>query len=343
MIGGRHTASGKPILANDPHLGLEAPILWYLARIVTPEAAVKGATVPGFPNVLLGQNDNVAWGFTTTLSDVQDLFIETVDPKDANRYLTPEGSAAFETRQEIIHVKGKPDVTLTVRATRHGPVLSDIDAESQTLAGTGKIVALAFTGLGASDTTPEAFAKLNRARGQSEILEALKLYQTPTQNIVYADREGHIGFINPGLLPIRKSGDGRMPCDGASGACDWAGVAAFEQAPRLRDPEAGFIFNANSAVVPPNFSPTLGREWGEPYRDVAHPGVHERGRHSHARHVGADAGRSPVIGGEGFAACAPGADTSDAASKGGAGPAPELGRGYGQRPRRASDFRRLAA
>ncbi len=266
VIGGQHTASGKPILANDPHLGLEAPILWYLARIVTPEAAVKGATVPGFPNVLLGQNDNVAWGFTTTLSDVQDLFIETVDPKDANRYLTPEGSAAFETRQEIIHVKDKPDVTLTVRATRHGPVLSDIDAESQALAGAGKIVALAFTGLGASDTTPEAFAKLNQARGQSDILEALKLYQTPAQNIVYADREGHIGFINPGLLPIRKSGDGRMPCDGASGACDWAGMASFEQAPQLRDPEAGFIFNANSAVVPSNFSPSLGREWGEPHR-----------------------------------------------------------------------------
>ncbi len=266
VIGGQNTASGKPILANDPHLGLEAPILWYLARIVTPETAVKGVTVPGSPMVLLGQNDDVAWGFTTTNSDVQDLFIETVDPKDANRYLTPEGSAAFETRQEIIHIKGRPDVTLTVRATRHGPVLSDIDAESQTLAGAGKVVALAFTGLGAADTTSEAFAKLNQARGQNDILEALKLYQTPAQNIVYADREGHIGFINPGLLPIRKSGDGRMPTDGASGAFDWTGMASFEQMPQVRDPEAGFIFNANSTVVPTNFSPNLGRDWAEPFR-----------------------------------------------------------------------------
>ncbi len=266
VVGGQRTASGKPILANDPHLGLEAPILWYLVRIVTPESALKGVTVPGLPIVLLGQNDNVAWGSTTTNSDTQDLFIETVDPKDANRYLTPDGSAAFETRQEIIHVKGKPDVTLSVRATRHGPVLSDIDAELQTLTGAGKVVALAFTGLGAADTTAEAFAKLNQARGQNDILEALKLYQTPAQNIVYADREGHIGFINPGLLPIRKSGDGRMPRDGASGAFDWAGTASFEQMPQLRDPEAGFIFNANSAVVPSNFSPSLGREWGEPFR-----------------------------------------------------------------------------
>ena len=154
VVSGQRTATGKPILANDPHLGLEAPILWYLARIVTPDMTLKGATVPGLPAVLLGQNDNIAWGLTTTHSDVQDLFVETVDPKNPGRYLTPEGSAAFEARQEVIHVKGKPDVTMTVRATRHGPVMSDIDGEMMRLAGPGKVMALAFTGLGAADTTP---------------------------------------------------------------------------------------------------------------------------------------------------------------------------------------------
>jgi penicillin amidase len=266
VVGGKLTATGKPILANDPHLGLEAPILWYLARIVTPEMTVKGATVPGLPAVLLGQNDNIAWGLTTTNSDVQDLFVETVDPKDQGRYLTPDGSAAFETRQEIIHVKGEPDVTMTVRATRHGPVMSDIDSEMRTLAGPGKVMALAFTGLGAKDTTSEAFWLLDQARGQADILHALKAYQAPPQNIVYADREGHIGFINPGLLPIRKAGDGRTPADGASGAFDWTGMASFDQMPQVRDPEAGFILNANSAVVPRNFSPSLGSDWGEPFR-----------------------------------------------------------------------------
>jgi penicillin amidase len=266
VVSGKHTATGKPILANDPHLGLEAPILWYLARIVTPDMTVKGATVPGLPAVLLGQNDNIAWGLTTTHSDVQDLFIETADPKDPGRYLTPDGSAAFETRQEIIHVKSEPDVTMTVRATRHGPVMSDIDGEMLTLAGPGKVMALAFTGLGAADTTSEAFWLLNEARGQNDVLHALKLYQAPPQNIVYADREGHIGFINPGLLPIRKAGDGRMPADGASGAFDWTGMASFDQMPQIRDPEAGFILNANSAVVPRNFSPSLGSDWGEPFR-----------------------------------------------------------------------------
>jgi penicillin amidase len=266
VVSGEHTATGKPILANDPHLGLEAPILWYLVRIVTPDMTLKGATVPGLPAVLLGQNDNIAWGLTTTNSDVQDLFVETVDPKDPGRYLTPDGSAVFEAKQEVIHVKGEPDVTMIVRATRHGPVMSDIDGEMMRLAGPGKVMALAFTGLGAADTTSEAFWLLNQARGQDDVLHALKQYQAPPQNIVYADREGHIGFINPGLLPIRKASDGRMPADGASGAFDWTGTASFKQMPQIRDPEAGFILNANSAVVPRNFSPSLGSDWGEPFR-----------------------------------------------------------------------------
>ena len=266
VVSGKLTATGKPILANDPHLDLGAPILWYLARIVTPDMTVKGATVPGTPVVLLGQNGDIAWGFTTTNSDVQDLFIETVDPKDPARYLTPDGSQPFETRQETIHVKGEPDVTIRVRVTRHGPVLSDIDRDMQALAGRGKVMALAFTGLGASDTTSEALWLLNEARGKDDILLALKAYQSPPQNIVYASRDGHIGFINPGLLPIRKSGDGRLPVDGASGAFDWIGTAPFDQLPRLSDPEAGFIFNANSAVVPRNFSPSLGSDWAEPFR-----------------------------------------------------------------------------
>jgi penicillin G amidase len=266
VVGGQHTASGKPILANDPHLDFEAPILWYLARMVTPDMTIKGATVPGAPVVLLGQNDAVAWGFTTTDSDVQDLFIETLDPEDPNRYLTPEGSAKFETRLETFRVKGASDIVLNVRATRHGPVLSDIDPELRNVAGQGKVVALAFTSLGADDTTSEALLRLNRARGADDIVDALKAYKGPQQNIVYADRAGHIGFIAPGLLPIRKSGDGRMPADGASGAFDWIAMAPYEKLPQLRDPEAGFIFNANNAVVPRRYSPSLGVDWQAPYR-----------------------------------------------------------------------------
>jgi len=266
VIAGSRTQSGKPILANDPHLSLEAPILWYLARIVTPEGSVKGATVPGLPVVLLGQNNAIAWGMTTTGSDVQDLFIETVDPKNPANYLTPSGSKPFATHKEMIHVKGGADVVLTIRATRHGPVMSDIDADMARIAGDGHVMALAFTGLGEHDRTAEALLRINQATNWKDFLAALRLYQGPPQNVVYADTKGDIGFINPGLVPIRKKGDGLTPVDGASGAYDWQGTVPFDEEPKLYNPAAGFVFNANNALVSANAKRFYGTDWEEPYR-----------------------------------------------------------------------------
>ncbi len=236
VVAGSRTLTGKPILANDPHLDLGAPILWYLARVVTPEGSVKGATLPGAPVFVLGQNDFIAWGLTTADSNVQDLFIETVDPTDPSKYLTPDGPKPFETREQTIHVKGGADVPLTIRATRHGPVLSDINADLANFAGPGKAIALAFTGLGDRDTTGEALMRVNSARNWGQFLDALRLYQTPTQNLVFADVGGDIGFLNPGLVPLRKSGDGSTPVDGASGAFDWTGTIPFDQWPQLHNP-----------------------------------------------------------------------------------------------------------
>jgi penicillin amidase len=266
VVAGSRTLTGKPILANDPHLELSAPILWYLARVVTPEGSVKGATLPGAPVFVLGQNDSIAWGLTTADSNVQDLFIETVDPADPSKYLSPEGSKPFETREETIHVKGGVDVPLTIRATRHGPVLSDINAELADFAGPGKAVALAFTGLGDRDTTAEAFLRVNSARNWAEFLDALRLYQTPTQNFVFADVGGDIGFLNPGLVPLRKSGTGLVPVDGASGAFDWTGTIPFDQWPQLHNPDTGFTFNANNANFPNDHTPSFGQEWEESFR-----------------------------------------------------------------------------
>ncbi len=266
VIAGSRTATGKPILANDPHLELGAPILWYLARIVTPEGSVKGGTIPGTPIVLLGQNDSIAWGFTTADTDVQDLFIETVDPSNPSQYLTPDGARPFETRDETIHVKDADDVKLTVRATRHGPVLSDVSKDLASLAEPGKAIALAFTGLSDRDSTMEAVIRLNVARNWDQFLDALRLYQTPTQNIVFADASGDIGFFSPGLVPLRKSGDGLAPVDGASGAFDWVGTIPFEQLPQLHNPEIGFAFNANNANVPDDHQPTFGQDWEEDFR-----------------------------------------------------------------------------
>jgi len=271
VMSGAHTQSGKPILANDPHLGLEAPILWYLVRIVTPGFTIRGATVPGVPIVLLGQNDAIAWGFTTTGSDVQDLFIETLDPKDEDKYLVPKyldpnGSRVFDIREEVIKVKHGINVTLRVRSTRHGPVLSDIDEEMQRYAGDGKVMAFAFTGLGDRDRTSESLMWLNRAHNWAEVLGALRLYETPPQNVVFADAKGNIGFINPGIVPVRKQGYGTVPADGASGQNDWVGFVPFNLLPQLYNPPAGYIFNANNAVVGPAFTYFIGQDWEEPYR-----------------------------------------------------------------------------
>jgi penicillin G amidase len=266
VVAGSRTVTGKPILANDPHLELGAPILWYLARIVTPEGSVKGGTLPGTPIVLLGQNDSIAWGFTTADTDVQDLFIETVDPSNPSQYLTPDGAKPFETRDETIRVKDADDVKFTVRATRHGPVLSDVSKDLASLAEPGKAIALAFTGLGDRDSTMEAVMRLNIARNWDQFLDAMRLYQTPTQNIVFADVSGDIGFFSPGLVPLRKSGDGLAPVDGASGAFDWIGTIPFEQLPQLHNPEIGFAFNANNANVPDDHQPTFGQDWEENFR-----------------------------------------------------------------------------
>jgi len=266
VVSGARTTTGKPILANDPHLDLGAPILWYLARIVTPGGSLKGVTIPGAPIVLLGQNDRIAWGFTTADTDTQNLFIETIDPTDPSKYLSPEGPKPFDTRDEIIHVKNASDVTLKVRSTRHGPVLSDIDAAMRDLVGPGKAMALAFTGLGDKDTTYDALVGLDQAKDWDTFLSAMHLFQTPTQNISYADVDGNIGFISPGLIPTRKSGDGLTPSDGASGDFDWTGVLPFERLPQAFNPKAGFVFNANNALTPASEELTYGRDWEEPWR-----------------------------------------------------------------------------
>jgi penicillin amidase len=266
VVAGSRTVTGKPILANDPHLELAAPILWYLARIVTPEGWIKGATVPGAPVVLLGQNDHVAWGFTTAYTDTEDLFVETIDPSDPTRYLTPDGPKPFETREETIRVKDGADVALKVRTTRHGPVLSDVSDDLASIAGPGKTIALAFAGLADRDTTMDAVLRLDAAKNWDDFLAAMRLVVAPTQNVVYADTVGDIGFFSPGLVPLRKSGDGLAPVDGASGAFDWIGWIPFEQLPQLHNPASGFVFNANNAVVAEDHQPTFGQDFEEAFR-----------------------------------------------------------------------------
>ncbi|SMH60000.1 penicillin acylase family protein [Azospirillum agricola] len=275
---GARTSTGKPIIANDPHLGLDAPILWYLARIVTPEHSIAGATVPGVPLHILGHNGKVAWGFTTTHSDTQDLFVERIDPQDPARYATPDGSQPFESRKETIRVAGRPDETLTVRETRHGPVISDLEADGT--APAGHVLALSFPGLAADDSSAEALYRLNHAGDAEAVREALRLHVSPQQNIVYADQTGEVGLISPGRVPIRRKGDGRVPVPGWTGEYDWTGFLPYYALPQAVNPPSGQFVNANNAIVGADYPYRIATEWPDPSRAKRIVEMLGTGRHS---------------------------------------------------------------
>ncbi len=204
VLAGSQTESGAPILANDPHLSLNAPGQWYLARIETPGLTLTGATAPGLPIMVFGHNGRIAWGFTNTHGDVQDFFIEKFVPRDPGRYQTPGGPRAFETRQETIRVAGAAPVRFTVRSSRHGPLISDIAPRARDAAAPKTALALAWTTLRGDDRTAGAFHAMNRARDWPEFREALRDFHSPQQNIVYADTSGTIGFIAPARGRCRR-------------------------------------------------------------------------------------------------------------------------------------------
>lgn len=268
VVSGERTVSGAPLLANDPHLGLQAPSVWFFAHLSAPGLEVIGATLPGAPSVLLGRTDRIAWGFTNTGPDVQDLFVERLDPADGSRYLVPGGSEPFEVREETIVVKGGEDVRLRVRSTRHGPVISDAVERAGEVAGEEAVLALRWTALDDDDTTLQAGLNVNFARSWEEFERALRGWVAPQQNIVYADVEGNIGYLAPGRVPIRAGGDGWVPAEGWSGEGDWTGWIPFEELPRELNPEDGVIYTANQKVVTDDYPYFLTRDWAEPYRAV---------------------------------------------------------------------------
>ncbi len=260
VVAGRRTASGKPLLANDPHLGFKVPIIWYLAVIEAPGLEVAGATVPGFPFTVLGHNRRIAWGMTSTQSDLQDLYRERVDPRDESRYLTPDGPRRFQTREETIVVRGAEDEVLTVRETRHGPVISDLPG------GGDGVLALAATFSLPDDRTPGALYRLNRARDWDSFVAALEDFHAPQMNFLYADVAGNIGFLAPGRVPVRKRGRGRRPRPGWNGDFDWVGEIPFAALPRSLNPPAGRIVSANNRIVGDDYPYFIGDDWAPGYR-----------------------------------------------------------------------------
>jgi len=193
-VDGSRSATGAPLLAGDPHLAFGFPSLWYLARIDTPDETLVGATAPGVPGVVLGHNRDIAWTFTTTGADVQDIFIET--PVGHGEYQTPDGPKPFSVREEVIHVRGEPDVTLNVRETRHGPVISDL------IDPTGPVLAVEMANLTPGDTSAVGLMALNTAKTVEDAGHAASLISSPVQNLLVADKE-KIALYMTGRVPIR--------------------------------------------------------------------------------------------------------------------------------------------
>ena len=275
------TSTGAPILANDPHLGFNVPILWYLARIEAPDLQVTGATVPGVPFTILGHNQRIAWGVTATQSDSADLFVERLESGDFDRYLTAKGSRPFYRRRELIKVKGAADVELDVRLSGHGPIISDLRGDVAAMSASGHVVSLAATYLEPGDRTAEAFYHLNRAGSWQTFTEAARDIHAPQLNLAYADKAGNIGFAAPGLVPLRRGGSGTVPSPGWTGETDWEGFIPFDALPRSFNPASGRIVNANNRIVGDAYPHFISHDWAMRYRAERIEDLLEQGgRHS---------------------------------------------------------------
>ena len=263
-VDGRRSATGAPLLAGDPHLQLGFPDLWYLARIDTPAGTLAGATAPGTPFLVIGRNSRIAWSFTTASIDTQDLFRETVLPD--GRYATPDGPAEFARRDEIIHVRDAPDIVLHVRETRHGPVVSDLDAAPDAAPMRGMappVLAASMENLRAPAAAAGLLA-LDRARDVEEAGRAAPLLATPVQNLLVADRD-RIALFTTGRVPVRAGaggpfGTGALPVAGADGLHDWTGEASGDALPHFVAPSSGVLLNGNEPTVGTGFPVDLGRD-----------------------------------------------------------------------------------
>lgn len=260
VVSGAHTASGKPLLANDTHLQLSVPALWYVIHLTAPGLNVQGFALPGAPLVIIGHNDRIAWGFTNSNVDVADLYIETFDRANPLAYHANGKMLTAEVRHETIRVRGKPDVDLDVIVTRHGPVVHRDSIEQG-----GRTYALRWTALepGGLDF---GFPQLGQAQNWHEFIETTRHIAGPGQNTVYADVDGNIGFTIPARIPIRANGNGALPVPGDSDDYEWKGYIPFEDLPRVMNPPGGIIATANARTVGPGYYYYLSDRQAGPYR-----------------------------------------------------------------------------
>ena len=256
VVNGTHTASGKPLLANDTHLDLTMPSIWYMVHLTAPGWNVKGFALPGEPFVTIGHNDRIAWGFTNNGADVQDLYQERFSLENPHQYLVDGKYVEATVRTERIHVRGQADTLIDVISTRHGPVVRREN---------GRMYALKWTALDPGGLS-HGYLWMGRAQNWQEFRETLRDVSGPAQNVVYADVDGNIGFIVPGWIPIRASGHGEVPVPGDTDEYEWTGYIPFDELPQVLNPPDGIIVTANSRVVGPGYPHYLTDRWESPYR-----------------------------------------------------------------------------
>jgi penicillin G amidase len=256
VVSGAHTATGKPLLANDTHLELMIPSIWYEIHLTAPGWNIKGFTLPGAPMIIIGHNDRIAWGFTNNGADVQDLYMETFNPASPDEYRVKGTWAKAQIFDETIHVKGQADEHLKVTVTRHGPI---VHREGD------KAYALRWTATEPGGLV-NSYTWMGKARNWKEFRENMKRVWGPAQNAVYADVEGNIGYVMAARVPIRKKGHGEIPVPGDVDDYEWTGYIPFDRLPQALNPGSGLIATANARVVGPNYKPYLTDRWEEPYR-----------------------------------------------------------------------------
>ncbi|TDC83655.1 penicillin acylase family protein [Micromonospora sp. KC606] len=262
VLAGSRTATGKPLLANDPHLAPSMPGIWFQVGLhCACGYEVTGFSFSGVPGAVIGHNARIAWGFTNLGPDVTDLYLEKVE---GDRVRVDGGWQNLDRRQETIRVAGGDPVTVTVRTSRNGPLLSDASEELRD-AGGGYAVALRWTALDPGRTIDALFA-LNRARDWTSFRAAAALFEVPAQNIVYADVDGNIGYQAPGRIPVRGAGDGRWPAPGWDSAYAWRSFIAFDELPSVFNPPEGYVVAANQAVTGPGYRHLLTDDWSYGYR-----------------------------------------------------------------------------
>ncbi|MEA3503532.1 MAG: penicillin acylase family protein [Actinomycetota bacterium] len=278
VVSGNLTDTGSPILANDPHLAIQMPSIWYQNSLHCTEVSdacpfdVAGFSFAGVPGVIIGHNAKMAWGITNLGPDVQDLFIEKINPDNPNQYEVNGAWVDMDVHEETIDVAGGDPVTIEVKVTRHGPIISDVYGDLEEFTDSGietpepYAIALRWTALDTNPGIVETFMGLDTAANWDDFRTALRSFAVPSQNVVYADVEGNIGYQSPGRIPIRANGDGTLPVPGWTDEYEWTGYIPFDELPRSFNPESGYIVTANNAVVGDDYPHMLTYDWNFGYR-----------------------------------------------------------------------------